>query len=53
MRNISYDITMVHYGTYQAFEMLHEHLQADIVGEDSLSGAALGRAIHARGHVRR
>ena len=40
--------------TYQTLQMLHEHLQTDIVCEDSLAGArARSRAIHARGHVRR
>ena len=34
--------------------MLHKHLQADIVGEDSLAVAGASRlAVHARRHVRR
>lgn len=32
--------------------MLHEHLQADVVGENSLARAgAASRAVHARRHV--
>ncbi len=35
--------------TYQAFEVLHEDLQTNIIGEDSLpSTSARSRAIHTR-----
>ncbi len=39
-------------GTYQAFEMLHEYLQANIIRKDGLSStASLTCAIHSSRHV--
>lgn len=38
--------------THQSFEMFHEHLQADIIGENGgTSPSTAGRTVHALGHV--
>ena len=39
--------------TYQTLEMLHEHLQADIIGEDCLACSPGRITVHTRRHVRR
>ena len=39
--------------THEPLEVLHEHLQTDVVREDRLASRATAGAVHARRHVRR